>query len=252
LTAFAAVALSGCEIGKKGPTIDKYWYATVEKDKEGEKYVRIWGLTNEGIKASKTETHAVLPEEIGGYPVKILDAFRTMLFSDATTKSADLGDLTKITIEGEVSVAEAFFRNTKIMFIEIKQPCDIHSQNRTNSRGLAYIYADNLYNEGASTDDCTFKKSEIIGDYLIKNKKFYGYMGTESEISIPEGVESLFTLESYIASSLISIKFPKTITAIGKNMFSKSKDLERVSVYKGTAIEDDAFLEDVDIIEYEN
>jgi hypothetical protein len=137
------------------------------------------------------------------------------------------------------------------MFIEEKQPCNIHDQGRdskNSSRGIAYIH---LYEEGTSIYDYIYTKSEVMGDYLIKNNKFYGYMGTENEISIPEGVESLFTSASYIAVPLISIKFPITIKSIGKNMFSQNKDLERVYVYKGTIVEDDAFLENVDIIESE-
>jgi hypothetical protein len=251
LTAFAAVALSGCEIGKKGPTIDKYWYATVEKDKDGEKYVRIWGLTNAGIKESKKQPHAVLPEEIGGYPVRILDAFRTMLFSDATTKSAKLGDLTKIMIEGEVSNADGFFTDTKIMFLEIKKACNISTYRGYKGAEIAYILADNLYSEKYFERGDVFKMSEIIDDYLIKNNKFYGYMGTRKEIVIPEGVEYIVETADYIITPITTITFPTTIQSIGKNMFGQNKDLEKVYVCKGTIVEDDAFPESVKIIEDE-
>jgi hypothetical protein len=69
-----AFSLNGCfPSEKKGKSIDGFWHATVESD-GGEKYIRIWGLTDKGIELSETQTEAVIPETIGGYPVKVLEA----------------------------------------------------------------------------------------------------------------------------------------------------------------------------------
>ncbi|MDR3293079.1 MAG: hypothetical protein LBT20_03125, partial [Clostridiales bacterium] len=110
-------ALSSCE--SKGKKIDhEIWDVTVLKDRNGEKYARIWGLNEKGIKQSKENTEAIIPETIGGYPVKVLDAFQKTWPSDITDKPAKLGELTKITIEASVTIDHYFFKESNIITIE--------------------------------------------------------------------------------------------------------------------------------------
>jgi hypothetical protein len=60
--------------------------------------------------------------------------------------SVNLGDLTKITIEGEVEVAENFFRDTKIMFVYFVY-IDKFSKKEGRELYMTEIYIAGIYIE---------------------------------------------------------------------------------------------------------
>jgi predicted small secreted protein len=114
-----AFSLAGCWWTIPGESIDDFWYATVEKGSDG-KYIMIWGLTDDGIELSKTQTEAVIPNKISGYPVKILYAGSETLYGKTKHLSAKLGSLKKITIEPYVRIEDNFFGDNELSVVELK------------------------------------------------------------------------------------------------------------------------------------
>jgi hypothetical protein len=91
-----------------------------------------------------------------------------------------------------------------------------------------------------------------MGDFLIRNNIFYGYIGTQNIVEIPEGVIEIEVYNYYPSwVNIISIRFPSTIEIILKdNRFYDYLHLTTVFVSTNTVIEDGAFKAGVDIIYY--
>ncbi|MDR3293081.1 MAG: hypothetical protein LBT20_03135 [Clostridiales bacterium] len=248
--------LSSCE--SKGKKIDhEIWDVTVLKDRNGEKYARIWGLNEKGIKQSKENTEAIIPETIGGYPVKVLDNYRsTWPPVGGEEKAAKLGELTKIKIEANVTIDHYFFEESKVYMLEFtsKSPSTLKNMASNINGSIICIVPED------SDDDYLvgyvgFKPSEMINGYLIKNQIFYGYIGTESYIEIPEGITELTQSISYIRYSVSSAKIPSTVQTIYRiNPFRNwsGTGSKKIFLSKETIIEKGAIPSNVEIEYYEN
>jgi hypothetical protein len=278
LLSAAAFSLNGCFPSETmGKSIDDFWHATVESD-GGEKYVRIWGLTDKGIELSETQTEATIPETIGGYPVKYLKAAwftNCGMYDD--NHAARLGFLKRLTIEPCVRIGENFFGDNELDVIELKNEGKYMFYGNFGYQRDSVL----LIPDGSDYDDAytyysgVFKKSEVINDCLIGNDVFYGYIGVNAEITIPENVTGIATSWNnnnwmkyptrFIKYPIKSIKFPSSIDRISKdNIFSSFSvnytvkneadknyaALTTVYVSSNTIIEDGAFMPDVIIERY--
>jgi hypothetical protein len=253
-------SLAGCfPSEKKGKSIDDFWYATVEND-GGEKYVRIWGLTNSGIKLSETQTEATIPETIGGYPVKHLKMeWFINIEGYKNVRAAGLGSLKRLIIEPCVRIGENFFGDNELDLIELKSEEQYKFEPElygafgkpgSKTQHIIVLVSDN--NTGIYTTlKNVFKQSEVINGFLIREGVFWGYIGSDSDIIIPETVTTLATDRNFIKHPITSAYFPATINSISKdNLFSRFSKLTTVYVSSNTTIEDGAFMPNVVIERY--
>ncbi|MDR1905609.1 MAG: hypothetical protein LBQ27_01660 [Clostridiales bacterium] len=275
LLATMTFTLAGCLLGgeRRGESIDDFWYATVVKDSGGD-YVRIWGLTENGVKLSETQTEAVIPETIGGYPVKYLKGAHYILFGKPNDSPAELGQLKRIIIEPCVKIGRNFFETSILDVLEFKSEEEYEIDHIWGEYGryIIMIVPDNIDSSYTNDHRMTFKKSETLNGYLVRENIFCGYIGTEGNIVIPEGVTDIAAadvgdynmsfFDAFVDYPIESIHFPTTVTRISKsNIFSsfstsydvqyeyekKYASLTKVYVSSNTVIEEGAFMPDVEI-----
>jgi hypothetical protein len=260
LFSMSAFALSGCFLDSRGKKIDhEIWDATI-LGKGNETHVRIWGLNKKGLELSKTQTEAVIPETIGGYPVKILDNYRPKWPPENDSAHAELGGLTKITITTSVTIDHHFFGDSNITVLEFtnEKPSILKEIGHGKHGSFLYIVPEESDDDylvsapGFVTGYIGFKPSEIINGYLIKNQVFYGYIGgTESHMEIPEGVTDLAEYSLYMLYPIESVKFPKTLQLIrSQNPFKAFDSLKKALIATGTEIQEGAFNLAVEIEYY--
>jgi hypothetical protein len=242
---------------------DGFWRGVVEKDENGEKYVRISGLTEEGYELAEENPEATVPETIGGYPVKVLSTGYYMSFGKRQNDPAKLGELKRLIVLPCVIIGDKFFGRNKLEIIEFKSTEEYIFQGDTaiegfyeDENGLRHYNFEGVFIAPVNgtgeylTYGRVFPKRE--DNYLIKDNVFCGEIGFIDEIIIPEGVTGVAEYGYlYERRNLSVVRFPTTIPKIkNNNHLDYKKDLT-VYVYRDTVIESRAFDESVTIVRYE-
>jgi hypothetical protein len=234
-------ALSSCVT----KSIDNVWIAKLETDKSSDtgKSVTISGVMPKYL----NQRELVIPERIGGHPVKKLFKFR-QLFTDASSGSARLGELRRLTIEASVEIVGQFFNESKVCLIEFTNltPSVFYQENSW----LPLV----IIPDGSSEDYLQYespnRKSDVVFDgyIIIKNGTFMGYIGEERDLKIPDNVSKIGY--DFYMPDIDSIKFPETLSKIPyKTSFRDCKNIT-VIISNKTIIEDGAFDSSVNIIRY--
>jgi hypothetical protein len=247
------VGLVGCSSCTGGGTPkeeidDGFWSGYVETDKNGEKYVRIVGITSEGIELVKENPEATIPETIGGYPVKVLSMGYYKRWHKDQIDSAYFGELKRLIIEPCVTVGENFFGRNKLDYIELK------SEGKYVFDGDAF--GDNSHTVMIAPENGigqyvgrTFRK--MANGCLVSHGVLYGYIGEAAELEVPNGITDLYTKGYFFVERQIAqIKLPASLSRIkAKNILSDMENLI-IYVHDDTVIDKDAFHESVTIIRY--
>jgi hypothetical protein len=97
-------------------TLDENWIARTYTEKDGSTAIRIYEPTKKGKKL----TELTIPEEIAGYPVKLLKPKAMIL--GGLPGSAEFGSVKHVTIEGCVRVEVGFFAKDQVEIVEFTNP----------------------------------------------------------------------------------------------------------------------------------
>jgi hypothetical protein len=208
-------------------------------------------------KKGKEQETLFLPEYIKGYKVELLRAAVPWFATGPSTP--DFGNVRHIIIEGSLTIGERFFYKSSTAYPVIEflnnEPPIIVGNRSVSLSYMVFVMPDDspnnyipIYNSDIE-EYRPFRKSEIIDGYLIKNNVYMGYIGEEKDLVIPEGVTQIYTSDRLQFIRPNSVYFPSTLVRIEeKNIFNYR--VGTVYVSSKTIIEDDAFLEETQIIRY--
>ncbi len=140
--------------------------------------------------------------------------------------------LTSITIPDSVTRIgdSAFFCCYKLVEVYNKSSLNI----TVGSSGYGYV---GYYAKAVYTEEHTSKLSTDENGYIIytdgEDKILIGYTGTETELTLPEGITEIYKYAFYNCSGLTSITIGNSVTSIGERTFSGCSGLTSIK-YGGT------------------
>ena len=87
-------------------------------------------------------------------------------------------------------------------------------------------------------------KKEFVNDFIIKNKVLEEYIGSDSDVVIPDGVTRIKDNVFYRCTSIEKVTIPDSVTSIGNGAFSDCSSLTTVTIPDSvTSIGNGAFFD---------
>ena len=150
---------------------------------------------------------------------------------------------------GGVEIDPLFFSESGVIVIELlSEEKPILGYDYGWNYGGIYIVPD-----GTGYEDWTgrriFRKSQVVDGYLFKNNSFYGYIGDEQDIEVPEGITGIGGLY-YGNPYFKSVKLPSTISYISANTLGLFLMDITLYIHEDTVIAPDASINKHIIIRY--
>ncbi|MBR6157466.1 MAG: leucine-rich repeat protein, partial [Lachnospiraceae bacterium] len=87
-------------------------------------------------------------------------------------------------------------------------------------------------------------KEGLSSDFIIDHELVHGYLGTDADVVIPEGVKGIYKNAFANCGTIKSITFPTTLETIGESAFMKCKGIQKLEFPSSLiGIGEDVFLQ---------
>ena len=140
-------------------------------------------------------------------------------YYDTKTQSANVfydTDLSTVTLLGTYTFFSSFYRlvHPETVYVGTAQYTE-----------LLQNCSDTLYSYGI---DVLLR--ENAGDFAVVDGELVAYTGTDSEVTVPEGVTSIGPFAFFNRDEVVSVTLPEGLTAIGQGAFYQSASLAHVAL----------------------
>ncbi|MGN0813079.1 MAG: leucine-rich repeat domain-containing protein, partial [Candidatus Coproplasma sp.] len=136
--------------------------------------------------------------------------------------------LVSVTIGKSVTIIGSYAFYACYKLIEVKNLSSITITAGSSVRGDVGYYAKRVYSEGESYFS-TDKDGYLIYDDGT-DKILVGYIGTETNLMLPNGITQIYQYAFNYCSGLTSITIPNGVTSIGDDAFSYCSSLTSVTI----------------------
>lgn len=150
--------------------------------------------------------------------------------------------LTSVTIGDSVTTIGDYAFNGCYKLVEVYNKSSLNITKGSEDYGYVGYYALNVYTEEGGSKLTTDEDGYIIYTNGA-NKILVGYVGDQTELTIPDDITAINRYAFGGCTSLISITIPDSVRSIGEGAFSGCDELTTVTIPDSvTSIGDYAFV----------
>ena len=205
-----------------------------------------------------TEANITTATSIKAYAFYSYDSLTSVTVGNSVTSIGDYAfsgcdSLTSVTIGNSVTSIgdDAFYKCYKL--VEVYNLSSLNIQKGSEDYGYVGYYAKDIY----TSLNTPSKLSTDEKGYIIytdgQTKSLVGYVGDETELTLPSGITEIYQYAFYKSDFLTSVVIPDSVTSIGDYAFYVCRSLTSVTIGNSvTNIGDYAFYDCYKLVEVYN